>query len=107
MSSGYLALILPKIQFGEKNRIEIFSSGGEKSRAEEKKSNLEELLQIFLDKNIETDIFRSERARKLFERVIAENFLTIQRVEKENFLGKSNLSTLEEVKRECRPRRKG
>ena len=107
MSSGYLALILPKIQFGEKNRIEIFSSGGEKSRAEEKKSNLEELLQIFLDKNIETDIFRSERERKLFERVIAENFLTIQRVEKENFLGKSNLSTLEEVKRECRPRRKG
>jgi hypothetical protein len=81
--------------------------GGRKVGLKKKNSNLEELLQIFLDKNLETDIFRSERARKLFERVIAENFLTIKRVEYENFLGKSNLSTLEEVKRECRPRRKG
>ena len=80
---------------------------GRKVGLKKKNSNLEELLQIFLDKNIETDIFRSEREQKLFERVIAENFMTINKVEKENFLGKSYLSTLEEVKRECRPRRKG
>ena len=64
-------------------------------------------MQIFLDKNLGKDIFSDRSEQKLFERVITGNFLTIKKVEKENFLGKSNLSTLEEVKRECRPRRKG